>query len=465
MITLIELREWAREWSLRDDIVEKDYVLGWLLWGIASHTAIGQNWVFKGGTCLKKCYFETYRFSEDLDFTVLENGPHDPTRLREVFEEIADRIYEESGIEIPRDHIRFEAYRTGAGARAVEGRLYYSGPRKPGGDLPRIKIDLTIDEVVVTDPVNREIVHPYSDGLPGLPRVACYSLPEIFAEKLRALAERCLPRDLFDVINIFRRSDLRHTPDGIRGILQQKCLYKEMPITTLATIERSPRRPELETEWENMLAHQLPELPPLDPFLAELAELFGWLEERRVEPEPLPAFPVPGDVEPTWSPPATVSTWGLGVPLESIRFAGANRLCIDLGYQGTVRRVEPYSLWQTNDGYLILSAVRRDSREPRSYRVDRIESVKVTKEPFTPIYPVEFWPSQVISAAPIIRRPSSRSSRGSRRTHYLGPRYVVQCTYCGKRFTRRDTRLQKHKMKGQSYDHCPGRVGFIVRTA
>lgn len=31
--------------------------------------------MFKGGTCLKKCYIETYRFSEDLDFTVLPGGP------------------------------------------------------------------------------------------------------------------------------------------------------------------------------------------------------------------------------------------------------------------------------------------------------------------------------------------------------------------------------------------------------
>jgi hypothetical protein len=31
--------------------------------------------VFKGGTCLKKCYLETFRFSEDLDFTVIEGGP------------------------------------------------------------------------------------------------------------------------------------------------------------------------------------------------------------------------------------------------------------------------------------------------------------------------------------------------------------------------------------------------------
>jgi predicted nucleotidyltransferase component of viral defense system len=33
---------------------------------------VTQNFIFKGGTCLKKCYFEDYRFSEDLDFTLLD---------------------------------------------------------------------------------------------------------------------------------------------------------------------------------------------------------------------------------------------------------------------------------------------------------------------------------------------------------------------------------------------------------
>jgi len=36
MIDVLELRERGREWSLREDVVEKDYMLGWLLWGIAS---------------------------------------------------------------------------------------------------------------------------------------------------------------------------------------------------------------------------------------------------------------------------------------------------------------------------------------------------------------------------------------------------------------------------------------------
>lgn len=63
--------DFAREFGLRPDIIEKDYVLGWIIAGIHNHPALRESWIFKGGTCLKKCFFETYRFSEDLDFTLI----------------------------------------------------------------------------------------------------------------------------------------------------------------------------------------------------------------------------------------------------------------------------------------------------------------------------------------------------------------------------------------------------------
>jgi predicted nucleotidyltransferase component of viral defense system len=62
--------DFSREFGIAPNILEKDYMLGWLLAGISQHTELSNKWIFKGGTCLKKCYFETYRFSEDLDFTL-----------------------------------------------------------------------------------------------------------------------------------------------------------------------------------------------------------------------------------------------------------------------------------------------------------------------------------------------------------------------------------------------------------
>jgi hypothetical protein len=38
MITRADIEERVREWGLSEDVVEKDYVIGWLLWGIGSST-------------------------------------------------------------------------------------------------------------------------------------------------------------------------------------------------------------------------------------------------------------------------------------------------------------------------------------------------------------------------------------------------------------------------------------------
>src|SRR5262249_59821995 len=126
------------------------------------------HWVFKGGTCLKKCYFETYRFSEDLDFTVT-NGAHlDQAFLMKAFADISGWIYERTGLEIPADRLRFEIFKNKRERLAGEGRIYYRGPIAPrGGDLPRIKLDLTSDELLAMPPVERPVIHAYSDEPEG----------------------------------------------------------------------------------------------------------------------------------------------------------------------------------------------------------------------------------------------------------------------------------------------------------
>jgi predicted nucleotidyltransferase component of viral defense system len=118
MIDRQEIMELAKEFGLTPTVVEKDYVLGWFLAGVFSHPALRSDWVFKGGTCLKKCYFETYRFSEDLDFTLANPGHLDDQFLTNTFAEVTEWVYENSGIEMPSGTIRFEIYTNPRGQSA-----------------------------------------------------------------------------------------------------------------------------------------------------------------------------------------------------------------------------------------------------------------------------------------------------------------------------------------------------------
>ena len=59
----------ARRSGVEPSVIELDWAIGWALWGIARNELLGPRLLFKGGTCLRKCYIPDYRFSEDLDFT------------------------------------------------------------------------------------------------------------------------------------------------------------------------------------------------------------------------------------------------------------------------------------------------------------------------------------------------------------------------------------------------------------
>jgi predicted nucleotidyltransferase component of viral defense system len=473
LIDRAEIMEFAREFGLAPNVVEKDYVLGWLLAGISNHTDLATTWVFKGGTCLKKCYFETYRFSEDLDFTLPDASTLDEARLGQIFNDIADWVYDQAGIECPPDSFRFEVYENNRGGMSAEGRIGYRGPMQRRGDSPRIKLDLTSDEVLVLEPATREVHHPYSDRPDGGIQVQCYSYEEVFAEKVRALAERERPRDLYDIVHLFRHTSERPDRTSVLRTLEEKCAFKGIGVPTMAALEGRPERAELETEWANMLAHQLPALPPFAQFWGELPAVFDWLHGaiEQATPQSIPAMG--GAMDETWRPPPMVQAWHANVPLEIIRFAAANHLCVNLTYQGSQRLIEPYSLRRTQEGNLLLHAVKHQSGEPRSYHVDRIQGAEATQEPFVPRYAIEFSVSGPLSAPSTVRSssvanpfrsPTLRSRRTSRRSKAsnYGPKYVHQCTICGKKFTRKSnsTRLNPHKDK-QGYP-CPGRTGIYV---
>ena len=398
MISRTDLNERVQEWGLREDVVEKDYAIGWLLWGIGSNPTLSASWAFKGGTCLKKCYLETYRFSEDLDFTVLPGGPLNPDEVAPIIQEVLDRIYDQAGVDF---RLRVPVFRLRPDNKSAEGRVYYRGPRN-APVAASIKLDLTSAEQVVRPTVLNQISHPYPDKLQDPATVRCYSFDELFAEKLRAMGERSRPRDLYDIINLFRRQDFRPCAELIHSVYVQKCETKGVEVFSFDSIKNSPYRGELETEWANMLGHQLPTLPPFDNFWQEIPQLFDWLDGKLV-PEELPMISLAEGEDSEWTPPPTVWVWGQKVPLETVRFAAANHLCVELGDGGSKKLIEPYSLRRTKDGNLLLYAVKTTTSELRIYRVNRIESIRVTNTPYKPKYSVEFTSSGSLTAPPTQR--------------------------------------------------------------
>lgn len=240
MIPSREIKEKARERRIPTSTIERDYTQNWLL----KHLSL-MNIVLKGGTGIRKVYIENYRFSDDLDFTLLEKIEKDT--LRNLLNKAIIETKEESGITL-NEEVQIEKNING-----FEVSIFFRILRSAGTPI-KIKLDLTrIERDNILLPIEkREIIHPYSDDCNALIKV--YSLEEIMSEKIRALFERTRPRDLYDVWNLYDRINL----NKVLNILPKKCMVKGVKIYISSLNER---KDDFANAWENSLQNQLKELP------------------------------------------------------------------------------------------------------------------------------------------------------------------------------------------------------------
>src|SRR5438034_8093124 len=137
---------------IREDVLERDYCLAWFLSALAE-SDLKTVLAFKGGTALKRCYFRDYRFSEDLDFTLVEEFSLDDIlhRLGHVYEVIR----EHSGIAFTFD--RGDRHKH---ANTYTFYLKYAGPLPAEND---VKVDITIREHLAFPIQHRPVLRGYDE--------------------------------------------------------------------------------------------------------------------------------------------------------------------------------------------------------------------------------------------------------------------------------------------------------------
>lgn len=233
----------ANDEQLPAQTIERDYVLAQLCADIGR---IGEaRLVFKGGTLLRLCYFEDYRYSADLDFSAVEGLASDAAR--EIVAAAAEVC--RTRLEMP----VLELADGDGGARWVT----YVGPLEA---KPRkLKLDISDDELVKS----RERVavkHRWPD-LPPDAAIEGYTLGEVSAEKVRCIAERLQCRDLYDIhelldgghvdaLNAWHLYLLKAGNDEGRG------RQRTPPREWLATFER--RMVQYRDRWIDELGDYLP---------------------------------------------------------------------------------------------------------------------------------------------------------------------------------------------------------------
>lgn len=281
MILQREVRAKALEKGVSPEIIDKDWVLSHVLKGICEMPNLGEHLIFKGGTCLKKCFFPDYRFSEDLDFTAtVDNLQIDIVLINE----LCQRIFEQSGIrmEIPKiKEQRFNDVMVG-----YEVKIKYWGANHPKNRRPpesqcwttSIKIDTNWYEKMIFTPIEQSIIHDYSDFKKFEDfRIRTYSIEEVLSEKLRALIQRKYKaaRDYFDIWTLNQRiSDLDW--EEIHLAFLDKCKYKNIVFTGVEQILNENIKSTLDKQWHSNLKNQLraEDFHTLDVIYRDLELLF-----------------------------------------------------------------------------------------------------------------------------------------------------------------------------------------------
>ena len=253
----------ARSERLSAGVVEKDYALTWLLKGIYRRgSELRNNLVLKGGTAIRKAYHpKTWRFSEDLDFTVI--GVRQPAEIRQSIQSAFERLLTASGI-----RYSIEAFHPTPGS--IIANVQYLGPLN---FTNRIKHDISLKEKMALKPEWRSIKKIDFPDIAEF-KILAYSLTEILVEKIRSIMQRGYSRDYYDVWRLFQENKFKES--DIQRYLVQKCELNGISYKPRMLFDRERLR-QARSFWVKGLSYLTKELPEFESVVSDLSSNLSFL--------------------------------------------------------------------------------------------------------------------------------------------------------------------------------------------
>ena len=254
MISEAEIRRISAASRVDPMVVDLDYNLGWFLLGMRKTSTSLGGLLFKGGTCLRKCYFHDYRFSEDLDFTATKYLSR--ADIEDWVKKSVDWVSNYDGPDFHVQPIHFEVVDDEYGNESYQARIYYRGPLRWGGSPRTVKLDITRAEVILLPVNEKQIIHSYSDQASFADiNLPCFSLEEVIAEKIRAVGGQrrfAVSRDLYDIYNLISTGiDV----NAVKQILPRKFEIKGLTMRGIDVNNLKIRRSAFELDWERRLGY------------------------------------------------------------------------------------------------------------------------------------------------------------------------------------------------------------------
>jgi len=323
MIFRDEIDAKATEYGIHPANVQRDYVFGWILAGIYNASELKDRLILKGGNCLRKAYFESARYSADLDFSVASRLSD--SFIRRELNKVCDYIQNTSGVAFQKERSAVRPIMAIDKQRTVyEARLYFNDFYGQRSTLViRVSLDITEFDKIYLPVQTKKIIHPYSDKKYCKADIRCLKLEEVFASKLKCLLQRRQSNDLYDFLTYLLFEPKLNKSEIVSTFLRMT-IFGDKPGVAKQLLLGLPFS-ELKTLWKKYVICPAPGfIEPGDAvsrFKEEIAELFGRYPNSSHK----------GDFFPPKSRNMILS-------------AASSRTKLKIEYDGSIRYVEPYSL-------------------------------------------------------------------------------------------------------------------------
>ena len=281
MISQREIEKLSEQLEIAKDIIDKDWVLGHFIDAIYSVDELKDILIFKGGTCLKKCYLPDYRFSEDLDFTIKDEKFLFPEDL---LKKIVALVTNRTGIACHIVSLRDLIYKNEKAGYEIVIKYWGAdhaknvAPPPPERWMTSIKIEIILYELLLFPSAKKAVVHPYSDSLTkSAKQIPCYCIEEVMSEKIRALVQRkyTAPRDYYDIWYL-NRNHKEHDSNKIAKAFLEKMKFKGLEFTGIEQLINPDNEKSVSRNWKHSLGHQIPQgkLPDYATVIPEVKKYF-----------------------------------------------------------------------------------------------------------------------------------------------------------------------------------------------
>lgn len=460
MIDRDEIEARGNELGVSTSDVQRDYVFGWLLKSFYENEFLTSILIFKGGNCMRKAYYPDTRFSVDLDFSVIH--AIDVERFQQEINRSCLVAQGACGVTFETEKNTFAAEcMIDRERQAFKGKVYFRDFYGNQGQITiAVRLDITEFDKVLLPTVQRDLIHPYSDGDACRVSLRCMAIEELLANKLKCLLQR---RHSFDLYDLVYATFFEHVIQVDRGIVLRtflrKTIYEHSPGAAKQVLLGLPLM-FFKGAWEKYIVcptasrFDFDSIP--DVFAKMIEAIFG------------PAMSRGWGVDPFYPPEYR----------NLILEAGSGRRLMRLTYNGIERTVEPYSLaykrrkdGEAHEYFYVHDRTGGHSSEPgiRSLFHHKISNLIVTDETFEPRHEIELSkagesPKNQYFGKPFssARPTTPRSSRPRAARNPFAPTYTVQCPYCMKTFKRSNASTVLHPHKAPSGLRCSATRGFFI---